>query len=61
MSHINGGGLALFRKFVLHLSNYSIMQIVERLFLYQPGYDGACVSMHACMHVCFYLCVHVII
>lgn len=39
MHYINEGGLELFRKFVRHLGNYSIMQIVERLFLHQPGWD----------------------
>ncbi len=41
MAYLNSGGLPLFRKFVRHLNNYSIMQIVERLFLHQPGWDGA--------------------
>lgn len=40
MSFINEGGLTLFRKFVRHLSNYSVMQVVERLFLHQPGWEG---------------------
>ena len=39
MQYINNGGLELFRKFLKHLGNYSIMQIVERLFLHQPGWD----------------------
>lgn len=39
MSLINSGGLPLFEKFVRHLSNYSIMQMVERLILHQPGWD----------------------
>eukprot|EP00624_Nannochloropsis_granulata_P001829 evm.model.NODE_18903_length_3638_cov_19.405993.2 len=30
MAFLNGGGLPLFRKFVRHLNNYSIMQVVER-------------------------------
>jgi len=42
MAFLNGGGLPLFRKFVRHLNNYSIMQVVERLFLFQPGWDGQC-------------------
>ena len=40
MAFLNGGGLPLFRKFVRHLNNYSIMQVVERLFLFQPVWDG---------------------
>lgn len=40
MAYINNGGLPLFRKFVRHLSNYSVMQVVERLFLHQPGWEG---------------------
>lgn len=39
MAYINNGGLPLFKKFLHHLSNYSIMQVVERLILHQPGWD----------------------
>lgn len=44
MAYINNGGLPLFRKFVRHLSNYSVMQVVERLFLHQPGWEGQSVQ-----------------
>lgn len=56
MAYINAGGLPLFQKFVRHLSNYSVMQVVERLFLHQPGWEGKSqVDRHfaltnACMH-----------
>lgn len=33
MSFINDGGLPLFNKFLMHIDNYSIMQIVQRLML----------------------------
>lgn len=42
MAFLNAGGLPLFRKFVRHLDNYSIMQVVEKLFLFQPVSDGQC-------------------
>jgi hypothetical protein len=40
MAYINAGGLPLFRKFARHLNNYSVMQVAERLFLHQPGWEG---------------------
>lgn len=33
ISHINASGAELFRKFLQHIDNYSIMQIVQRLML----------------------------
>ena len=33
MTFINDGGLPLFNKFLMHIDNYSIMQIVQRLML----------------------------
>ena len=33
MSYLNKGGIALFEKFLKHIDNYSIMQIVQRLML----------------------------
>lgn len=33
MTFINDGGLPLFNKFLIHIDNYSIMQIVQRLML----------------------------
>jgi hypothetical protein len=47
MAFINAGGETLFMKFVRHLKNYSVMQLVERLFLHQPGWerDGRCLPL----------------
>ena len=33
MTYLNRGGMALLHKFLVHIDNYSVMQIVQRLML----------------------------